>query len=54
MDAVGRKPILLFCMMIAAISCAVTTAASGEDNWTFSICLLITKSTVAGAYTLIR
>ena len=54
MDCVGRKPLLLFCMMVAACSSTLTTAASGEDNWLFTISLLITKSTVAGAYTLIR
>ena len=54
MDYVGRKPILLFCMVVAACSTALGTIASGESNWMFTTTLLITKSTVAGVFTLIR
>ena len=54
MDSIGRKPILLFCLLVAAVSSSLTTAASAQGNWVFTISLLITKSTVAGAFTLIR
>ena len=54
MDSIGRKPLVLLCMLVAAVSCTFTTVTSGENNWMFIVSLLVTKSTVAGAYTLIR
>ena len=53
MDIVGRKPIILTSMVVAAISCCVTLAKDKND-WTFKIFLLLLKSSVAGAFTLVR
>ena len=53
MDIVGRKPIILTSMLVAAISC-IATLAIPKNDWTFKISLLLLKSSVAGAFTLIR
>merc|ERR1711974_220324 len=53
MDIVGRKPIILSSMVMAAISCLVTLGIQINDL-TFKIFLLLLKSSVAGAFTLIR
>ena len=52
MDIIGRKPIILLSMLVAAIACIVPLATI--DDWTFMVGLLVLKSTVAGVFTLIR
>ena len=54
MDIVGRKPIILiFTLVVPAIGCIFTLAAKKNETL-FTVCLLIMKSAVAGAFTLIR
>ena len=54
MDIVGRKPIILiFTLVVPAIGCIFTLAATKNETF-FKVCLLIMKSAVAGAFTLIR
>ena len=53
MDIVGRKPLILFNMFLAAVSCVVTLLLE-KDNQIFKVSILLLKASVAGAYTLIR
>ena len=52
MDIIGRKPIILLSMLVAAIASLVLILPT--PNWVFIGGLLIMKSTVAGVFTLIR
>ena len=52
MDIIGRKPIILLSMLVAAIASLVVILPT--PNWVFIGGLLIMKSTVAGVFTLIR
>ena len=53
MDIVGRKPIILTLTLVPAIGCIFTLAVKRNET-PFKDCLLIMKSAVAGAFTLIR
>ena len=52
-DSVGRKPVLLFSMAVAACSC-VATITQSDSAIPFKLCFLLTKCTVAGTFTLLR
>ena len=53
MDIIGRKPIILLSMLVAAICCIIPLARDKNDA-VFLVGLLTMKSTVAGVFTLIR
>ena len=53
MDIIGRKPIILLSMLVAAVACLVSLIRHIND-WVFIGSLLVLKSTVAGVFTLIR
>ena len=53
MDIIGRKPIILLSMLVAAIACIVPLSLNKNDEF-FIAGLLILKSAVAGVFTLIR
>ena len=50
-DSLGRKPVFLLCMFVASVSCITTIFMGGLS---FKLCYLLTKCTVAGAFTLVR
>ena len=51
-DSLGRKPVFLICMFVAAVSCITTIFQ--VDFLAFKLSYLLTKCTVAGAFTLVR
>ena len=51
-DSLGRKPVFLICMLVAAVSSMTTIFL--VDYLSFKVSYLITKCTVAGAFTLVR
>ena len=53
MDIIGRKPIILLSMLVAAIACIVQLGLQ-ENDLVFTSILLVMKATVAGVFTLIR
>ena len=58
MDIIGRKPIILLSMLVAAIASLVLIfhgiPQHNANDWVFIGGLLFMKSTVAGVFTLIR
>ena len=52
-DSVGRKPMLLLCLLVGTIA-TIISATQVTQGLAFKISTMLTKCTVAGAFTLLQ